>query len=99
MTLDEANKSKYRGFKLFVEDAGASVGVTDDQTLLGYTYLSLSDYLGDRRLVINFSSVSSFSNFDVVYFDLSPPLDMVGAGVRPARLLRSRRRLGLAARS
>ena len=71
VTLDEANKSKYRGFKLFVEDAGASVGVTDDQTLLGYTYISLSDYLGDRRLVINFSSVSSFSNFDVVYVDLS----------------------------
>ncbi|MBP9145509.1 MAG: PD40 domain-containing protein [Thermoanaerobaculia bacterium] len=71
VTLDEANRSQYRGFKLFVEDAGASVGVTDDQTLLGYTYLSLSDYLGDRRLVINFSSVSSFSNFDVAYFDLS----------------------------
>lgn len=71
VTLDDANKSKYRGFKLFVEDAGASVGVTDDQTLLGYTYLSLSDYLGDRRMVINFSSVSSFSNFDVVYIDLS----------------------------
>ena len=71
VTLDEANKSKYRGFKLFVEDAGASVGVTDDQTLLGYTYISLTDYLGDKRLVINFSSVSSFSNFDVVYVDLS----------------------------
>jgi len=71
VTLDDANKTKYRGFKLFVEDAGASVGVTDDQTLLGYTYLSLSDYLGDRRMVINFSSVSSFSNFDVVYIDLS----------------------------
>ena len=71
MTLDEANKEKYRGFKLFVEDAGASVGVTDDQTFLGYTYLSFSDYLGDRRLVINFSSIASFSNFDVVYVDLS----------------------------
>lgn len=71
VTLDDANKSKYHGFKLFVEDAGASVGVTDDQTLLGYTYISLSDYLGDKRLVINFSSVSSFSNFDVVYVDLS----------------------------
>ena len=71
VTLDEANRSKYRGFKLFVEDAGASVGVTSDQTLLGYTYLSLSDYLGNRRMIINFSSISSFSNFDVVYLDLS----------------------------
>lgn len=71
VTLDEANKTKYRGFKLFVEDAGASVGVTDDQTLLGYTYLSLSDYLGNRRMILNFSSISSFSNFDVVYVDLT----------------------------
>ena len=71
VTLDEANRSKYRGFKLFVEDAGASVGVTDDQTFLGYTYISLSDYLGDHRLILNFSSVSNFSNFDFVYVDLS----------------------------
>lgn len=71
VTLDDANKSKYRGFKLFVEDAGASVGVTDDQTFLGYTYISLSDYLGNHRMIINFSSVSSFSNFDFVYVDLS----------------------------
>jgi hypothetical protein len=71
VTLDDANRAEYRGFKLFVEDAGASVGVTDDQTFLGYTYISFSDYLGDRRLVLNFSSVSSFSNFDFVYMDLS----------------------------
>ncbi len=71
VTLDEANRSKYRGFKLFVEDAGASVGVTNDQTFLGYTYLSLSDYLGNHRLILNFSSVSSFSNFDFLYVDLS----------------------------
>ncbi|MEZ5314023.1 MAG: hypothetical protein R2862_10455 [Thermoanaerobaculia bacterium] len=71
VTLDEANKDKYGGFKLFIEDAGASVGVTDDQTFLGYTYLSLTDYLGDKRLLLNFSSIESFSNFDVIYTDLS----------------------------
>ncbi|QQR75171.1 MAG: PD40 domain-containing protein [Holophagales bacterium] len=69
VTLDEANKSKYGGFKLFLEDGGAYVGVTDDQTFLGYTYLSFSDYLGDRRLITAFSSIESFSNFDVVYSD------------------------------
>ena len=41
--------------------------------------------------MINFSSVSSFSNFDVVYFDLSHRWTLVGAGVRPPRLLRPRR--------
>ena len=71
VSLDDANRDDYGGFKLFVEDAGASVGVTDDQTFLGYTYISMTDYLGDRRLVLNFSSIESFSNFDVYYIDLS----------------------------
>lgn len=69
VTLDEGNRSKYGGFKLFLEDGGAYVGVADDQTLLGYTYLTFSDYLGDRRLFALFSSVESFSNFDVWYVD------------------------------
>lgn len=71
VTLDEANKDEYGGFKLFVEDIGASVGVTDDQTLLGYTYISMTDYLGDRRLILNLAAVESFSNFNFVYVDLS----------------------------
>jgi dipeptidyl aminopeptidase/acylaminoacyl peptidase len=71
VTLDEANLEPYNGFKLFLEDGGAYVGVTEDQTLLGYTYLSFTDYLGDRRLLTAFSSIESFSNFDVLYTDLS----------------------------
>ena len=69
VTLDEGNKSDYGGFKLFVEDGGGSVGVTDDQLFLGYAYLSLTDYLGDRRLNLLLSSVDTFSNFDIQYID------------------------------
>ena len=69
VTLDEGNKSDYGGFKLFVEDGGGSVGVTDDQLFLGYGYLALSDYLGDRRLNIQLSAVDTFSDFDIQYID------------------------------
>ncbi|MCL4838363.1 MAG: PD40 domain-containing protein [Thermoanaerobaculia bacterium] len=75
VSLDDANLTPYRGLKLFLEDGGAYIGVTDDQTVLGYTYLSFTDYLGDRRLVTAFSSIESFSNFDFVYTDLSRRLN------------------------
>ena len=71
LTLDEANAEKKSGFKLFLEDAGGTVGVDTDQTFLGLVYLQFADFLGDRRLLALFSSVSSFQNFDVIYTDLS----------------------------
>jgi Tol biopolymer transport system component len=70
-TIDEANKSKYNRFRLFIEDAGAEVGVNSDQTFYSNTYLSMTDYLGNRRLIFRFSSLESFSNFDIAYYDLS----------------------------
>jgi hypothetical protein len=71
VTLDDANKEEYKRSRLFLEDGGGAVGVTDDQYVLGQAYLSFSDYLGDRRLFLLFSSVDTFSNFDFTYFDLS----------------------------
>jgi len=71
VTIDDANKEEYRRSKLFLEDGGGSVGVTDDQYVLGQAYLSFSDYLGDRRLFLRFNSVDTFSNFNFTYFDLS----------------------------
>jgi Tol biopolymer transport system component len=71
VTLDEGNRDSYGGFKLFLEDGGGSVGVTDDQLFLGYAYLMFSDYLGDRRLNLLLSSVDTFSDFDIQYIDAS----------------------------
>jgi Tol biopolymer transport system component len=71
VTIDEANKDDYGGFKLFLEDGGGSVGVTDDQLILGQAYLSFSDYLGDRRLQVVLSTVDTFSDFDIQYLNLS----------------------------
>jgi Tol biopolymer transport system component len=69
-TIDEANKEKYKGFKLFIEDAGAEVGVNSDQSFFSDTYLSMTDYLGNRRMIFRFSSIESFSNFDIAYYSL-----------------------------
>jgi len=71
VTLDPANEEKYKRSRLFLEDGGGSVGVTDDQYILGQAYLSFTDYLGDRRLLAFLSSVDTFSNFDITYVDLS----------------------------
>src|SRR5215210_1792612 len=71
VTLDDANKGAYRGYKFFLEDAQTYVGIDNDQTFLGRVVLSFSDNLGDRRIIADLSSVDSFSNFDVVYADLS----------------------------
>jgi Tol biopolymer transport system component len=70
VTLDDANKAKYKGSKLFLEDAGGSVGVTTDQIFLGQAYLMFSDYLGDRRLQMLLDTVDTFSNFDIQYVNL-----------------------------
>ena len=74
VTLDDANKERYGGFKFFLEDAATTVAIDDDQNYLGQVVLTFSDYLGDRRIIGAFSSIESFSNFDVVYADLGQRL-------------------------
>jgi hypothetical protein len=70
VTIDDANKEDYGKFKLFVEDVGASVGVNTDQTFVSDAYIAMTDTLGDRRLFLQFSSIDTFSNFDISYFNL-----------------------------
>lgn len=70
VTLDKANESKYGGYKFFLEDAGATVAVDSNQNYLGQVVLTFSNNLGDKRIIGQFASIESFSNFDVVYADL-----------------------------
>ena len=74
VTLDDANKERYGGYKFFLENAQTYVGVDNDQNFLGNILLTFSDYLGDRRILASFSSVDSFSNFNIVYADFSDRL-------------------------
>jgi WD40 repeat protein len=71
VTLDDANKDSYHGYKFFLEDAVAYAGVDDNQTYVGRILLTFSDNLGDRRILADLSSVQSFSNYDIIYADFS----------------------------
>jgi hypothetical protein len=71
VSLDDANKEPYHGRKFFLEDAETNIGVNSDQSYIGRVLLTFSDYLGDRRIFANLSSIDSFSNFDIVYADFT----------------------------
>jgi Tol biopolymer transport system component len=71
VAIDDASKDKYGGFKLFIEDAGGTMGVSDDQTFIAQAYMSFTDYLGDKRILGVFQSIESFQNFNIIYTDLS----------------------------
>ena len=72
MTLDEENEDTYGGFKFFLEGiSGGTIGISDDQTFIASIAMQFSDFLGDRRIIASFQSVSSFQNFNVLYLDLS----------------------------
>ncbi len=71
VAIDEGSKDRYGGFKFFLEDAGGTVGVSDDQTFIAQSFISFSDYLGDRRILAAFQSIESFQNFNILYADLS----------------------------
>jgi hypothetical protein len=71
VAIDERNMDVYGGKKFFIENAGGTVGISDDQTLLGLGYIQFSDFLGDRRIIAQFQSIESFQNFDIVYADLT----------------------------
>ena len=78
VTINDENKERYRGRRLFLEDGDVGVGVTSDQRFISQTTLAFSDYLGDRRLFAIFESVSSFSDFDIIYMNLSKRLQWGG---------------------
>jgi hypothetical protein len=57
--------------KLQLEDAQVVAGVNTDQTFVSNTILIFGDNLGDRRLIAQFQSLSSFTNFNFIYFNLT----------------------------
>jgi hypothetical protein len=65
---DKIEKSSSR--KLFIDNVEVNGGVTSDQLLVSSSVIYMSDMLGNRRLIASLDSISSYSNFDVLYFDL-----------------------------
>lgn len=71
VSIDEANKDDYGGFKFFLEDVTNYIGVDTDQIIVGRVYVTFSDYLGDRRIISNLSAVDTISDFELLYLDLT----------------------------
>jgi len=71
VTIDPANRERYRGYKFILENAEAYAGVDTNQTYTGRILLTFTDYLGDHRIIADMSAVETFSNFNFIYADLS----------------------------
>ncbi|MBZ5638432.1 MAG: hypothetical protein LAO51_06685 [Acidobacteriia bacterium] len=69
LTLDAGKIGPYR-HHWEVEAPYISVGVADNGTILSNAAVQFSDLLGDQRFSIQASSVSSYSNTEVMYMNL-----------------------------
>jgi outer membrane protein assembly factor BamA len=70
LTLDPDKKEKYRP-KWNIDMPDLFVGVTNDGDFLTNFVFNFSDLLGDQRVSLVASSVASYTNFDLAYYNLS----------------------------
>jgi hypothetical protein len=71
VAIDPEKIESAKSRKLFVDDVEVNAGVSSDQLFVSRSVIYMSDMLGNRRFIASLDSVSSFSNFDFLYFDLS----------------------------
>lgn len=64
--------------KLYIDGAQIAAGVNSDGTLFSDSALIFSDNLGDRRAFIDFQSISSYTDFHLIYYDLKNRLQIGG---------------------
>jgi WD40-like Beta Propeller Repeat len=74
VSIDPEKVQPRASHKLQLEDAQVVAGVNTDQTFVSNTILIFGDNLGDRRLIAQFQSLSSFTNFNFIYFNLKSRL-------------------------
>ena len=70
VAIDPEKIEPARSRKLFIDDVEVNAGVSSDQLFVSRSVIYMSDMLGNRRFIASLDSVSSFSNFDFLYFDL-----------------------------
>jgi hypothetical protein len=71
VAIDPEKIEDHGGFRLFLDDIQVNGGVNSDQTFVSRSTIYMSDMLGSRRFIASLDSVSTFSNFDFLYFDLT----------------------------
>lgn len=74
VSVDPEKVAQKVSHKLQLEDAQVNAGVNTDQTFVSNSILVFGDNLGDRRLFAVFQSLSSYTNFDFTYLDISKRL-------------------------
>jgi len=72
--IDPANAKDYKRGRLFIENAQIYTGITDDQRFFSQAILTWSDLLGNKRAVAIFDSLSSYTDYRLIYFDLEKRL-------------------------
>ena len=71
LALDEKEKKPYDKLQFHVEsNPSVLIGIADDGTILTNAQIMLSDLLGNNRILMNFQSVSTYSNVDLEYWNL-----------------------------
>ncbi|HEX7708717.1 MAG TPA: BamA/TamA family outer membrane protein, partial [Thermoanaerobaculia bacterium] len=76
--IDEEKIERTRGFKLFIDDVSVAAGVSSDQLFVSRSTIYMSDMLGNRRFIASLDSVSTFSNFDFLYLDMTRRMNWGG---------------------
>jgi dipeptidyl aminopeptidase/acylaminoacyl peptidase len=71
VSIDPERVKNRESRKLQLEDAQVVAGINTDQTFVSNTILIFGDNLGDRRFIANLQSLSSFTNFNFIYYDLT----------------------------
>ncbi len=74
LTLDD-EKEPYKLKWHFEGSPDVLIGVADDGTILSNAQIMFTDLMGDHRLIGIFSSVASFSNFDLLYVNMKRRFD------------------------
>jgi len=70
LTSDAAEKHPYDKLRWNVDAPSIAVGVADDGTIFTDTTIIFSDLLGDHRVGVQATSVSTYANMEVMYLNL-----------------------------
>lgn len=77
VTIDPTNEENYHRSKFFLEQAEAFAGVDTNNVYTGRILLTFSDQLGDHRIIADLSAIETFSDFNLLYADLTNRLQWV----------------------
>ncbi len=70
VSVDPEKVTRPKKFKLFLSDVGGSAGIGTDGVFYSDVRLDFSDYLGNERFSFVFTSVYTYTNFLLAYYNL-----------------------------